>query len=471
MTMRRLIAFAGAGRAAAACSVATALLALLLLPVACTDPGLCYEDAHPHEAGVFINYNFPESYQLDPQNSDSMQVLAVRIINHQKRGMLVQALQPNHGRYFYNAPEDVEEWIDPASIPVPEEPVVDPGTIAIITDPEEVFNGGIGPEDPTPQPVAPPAAPKTSYEKEVDRFALSKGTYKFFTMSNDTSQIRYSNVGEYLDSPGDGTQASDIRVEYRSYPAGDSRLRKIGGDWTDYNPAFEFIQPEPRAIIADSLDITEIAEGQRNDVTFNPKPLTQHIDVYLTLKKVADGIPFVIDTVWAEISGIPSRAYLFSGHLYLAKTRKVRFNTEFIDANGNPKLDTTADDSVRVHGAIDVLTIMNPSGPDVMTGPGFLQLKIKAHARRTRDDGTVYERHVVMQSKTNLYKDLMDANGNPRLITYDPNWQWAVKSCDNAVLDISTEFIVYGTSILDKVYNPGGIDLWVESGSDEELEL
>lgn len=439
----------------------------------CTDPGLCYEPDHPHSGGVYISYEWPEGFQLDSLNRDSMQVVAVRLINHSKYGMVVQSLRPNHGRYFYNAPGYVEQWIDSSKLPKPDTIIYDPGDITVITDPEEAHNGGIGPE-PEPEPEdstdTEEEVPLTPYNTEVDHFKLGNGTYKFFTMSTDTSEVYYTNFFDYLAAPGDGMQATDVRVAYRSYTAADSTLRQVGGGtWADYNPAFEFIQPNFKPIMVDSIDYTDVDAGYRTTLTFHPRPLTQNIDIYFTIRKDMKDTPFVIDDVWAEISGIPSRANLFSGHLYLAKTRKMRFNTEFIDGNGQPKADTESSDSVRVHANIDVLTIMNAAGPQYATGPGILQLRIKAHAEVPGDDGEPVKKYAYLQAKTNLYNDLMRA----KLITYDTDMQWAVKSCDHAVLDLSTYYTIFGSAILNKSQNIGGIDVWLETGdeSDHQLEL
>lgn len=451
--------------------------ALVALLVACTDPGLCYEPDHPHSGGVYISYEWPEGFQLDSLNRDSMQVLAVRLINHSKHGMVVQSLRPNHGRYFYNPPSYVEQWIDSSKLPKPDTTtVVYPGDLNLTTDSTEAYGGIIGPDRPQPEPEPEDSTeveeevPLTPYNTEVDHFKLGNGTYKFFTMPTDTSEVTYTNIFDYLAAPGDGMQATDVRVKYRSYAASDSTLLQIGGGtWADYNPAFEFIQPNFKPIMVDSVDYTDVNAGYRTMLTFHPHPLTQNIDIYFTIRKDMKDTPFVIDDVWAEISGIPSMAYLFSGHLYLAKTRKMRFNTEFIDANGQPKADTYSDDSVRVHANIDVLSIMNAAGPQYATGPGILQLRIKGHAERVREDGVTVVRTAYLQAKTNLYNDLMRA----KLITYDPYMQWAMKSCDHAVLDLSTVYHIDGTSILDKSKNIGGIDVWLESGedSDNEVEL
>ena len=312
--------------------------------------------------------------------------------------------------------------------------------------------------------------PLTPYNTEVDHFKLGNGTYKFFTMPTDTSEVTYTNIFDYLAAPGDGMQATDVRVAYRSYAASDSTLQQVGGGtWADYNPAFEFIQPNFKPIMVDSVDFMDVNAGYRTMLTFHPRPLTQNIDIYFTIRKDMKDTPFVIDDVWAEISGIPSMAYLFSGHLYLAKTRKMRFNTEFIDGNGQPKADTETSDSVRVHANIDVLTIMNAAGPQYATGPGILQLRIRAHAEVPGEDGEPVKRYAYLQAKTNLYNDLMRA----KLITYDPNLQWATKSCDHAVLDLSTYYTIFGSAILNKSQNIGGIDVWLEPGddSDNNVEL
>lgn len=443
------------------CCVSNAVLALLF--VACTDPGLCYEPDHPHTGkGVYINYEWEEGEK--PAYIDSMSVLAVRLINHRKYGMVV-SVDSLRGRFFYNAPPKLVAWVDPSVVPPPppEKETESDIVIGDGEDPHEV-------DDNTPEPGYEPEPQPETYEDAtsviVDHFVLSDGTYKFFTMNVDTTEVSYTNIGEYLDSPGDGLQASGINMAYRTYEHGDSALIDITGDWVDFNPAFPYIQTEFPAIYIDSLEMEDVASNTAKTVTFHPRQLTQQIDLNWVIRKDNSEIPFVIDSVKAEISGIPSRAGLFSGHLYLAKTYKMLFDAEVVDANGQLYEDTYHDDSTHVHARINVLSIVNNKGDDYQTGPGFLQILAYCHAIDPADGR---ERTRTLQAIVNMHRELNKA----QLIWYDPRGQYATKSCDAATIDLIHHFKIGGRSIISSMVGSehGGIDVWVESDEGHDLEL
>ena len=429
----------------------------------CTDPGLCYEPDHPHTGkGVYINYEWQEGEK--PAYIDSMSVLAVRLINHRKYGMVV-SVDSLRGRFFYNAPPKLQAWVDPSVVPPPPP--------AKQTENDVTFGDGDDPNevDPdSPEPGYEPEPEPETYEDAtsviVDHFVLSDGTYKFFTMNVDTTEVSYTNIGEYLDSPGDGLQASGINMAYRTYEHGDSALIDVTGDWVDFNPAFPYIQTGFPAIYIDSLEMEDVASNTAKTVTFRPRQLTQQIDLNWVIRKDNSEIPFVIDSVKAEISGIPSRTGLFSGHLYLAKTYKMLFNAEVVDANGQPYEDTYHDDSTHVHARINVLSIVNNKGDEYQTGPGFLQILAYCHAIDPADGR---ERTRTLQAIVNMHRELNKA----QLIWYDPRGQYATKSCDAATIDLVHRFKIGGRSIISSMVGSehGGINVWVESDEGHDLEL
>jgi hypothetical protein len=255
-------------------------------------------------------------------------------------------------------------------------------------------------------------------------------------------------------------------MNYRTYWRSDSLLVNTTGDWTDFNPAFPYIQSNFQPIYVDSLDLEAISMGQHKDIIFHPKRITQQIDLNWVIRKDISEIPFVIDSVKAEISGIPSRTGLFSGHLYLARTNKMLFDAEIVARDGGLMPDDEREDSVIVHARINVLSIVNNKGDDYQTGPGFLQLMAYCHAVDPKNGITRYR---TLQCIANLYRELNEAE----LIWYDPDGQYAVKNKDDAVINLQHKFRIGGRSIisgLDASGN-GGIDVWVESDDSHDLEL
>ena len=460
MTLRRLSA-ALSLRAFLVCCVSNAALSAFLL--SCTDPGLCYESEHPHLGqGVYINYEWQEGEK--PAYIDSMSVLAVRLINHRKYGMVV-SVDSLRGHFFYNAPPKVEAWVDPSIVPPPPP---DPETEQDIIIGDDKDPHEVDPDTPEPgyEPEPEPETPVEATNVIVDHFVLSDGTYKFFTMNVDTTEVCYTNIDEYLEAPGDGMQASGINMAYRTYERGDSALTDITGDWVDFNPAFPYIQTAFPPIYIDSLEMEDIASNVAKQVVFHPRQLTQQIDLNWVIRKDTSEVSFVIDSVKAEISGIPSRTGLFSGHLYLAKTYKMLFDAEIVDANGQPYEDTTRDDSTHVHARINVLSIVNNKGDDYQTGPGFLQILAYCHAIDPADGR---ERTRTLQAIVNMHRELDKA----QLIWYDPYGQYATKSCDAATIDLVHRFKIGGRSIISSMAGSdnGGINVWVESDEGHDLEL
>ena len=77
----------------------------MLLVDSCTDAGLCEDATHAvHEGNVRMNYVWPEG----TTPPDSMTIMAVRVVNHRKFGMIVST-ENLRGHYFYNAPSNVTE--------------------------------------------------------------------------------------------------------------------------------------------------------------------------------------------------------------------------------------------------------------------------------------------------------------------------------------------------------------------------
>lgn len=447
----------------AAFAFAFALALALLALCSCTDPGLCYEPNHPHTSnvGISVNYEWPDGEK--PAYIDSMSVLAVRIINHRKYGM-VWSVDSLRGRYFFNAPPKVDAWVDPYIEPEPE-PEPDSVQVIIIGDEDDHEVDSLKPDPHATEPP-PVVDPEDMYAVQTDHFVLNDGVYKFFTMPSDTTEVCYSNINEYLEAPGDGMQASDINMYYRTYQRGDSLLVNTTGDWTDYNPAFPYIQSNSQPLYSDTLDLESVSMGQHKDIIFHPKRITQQIDLNWVIRKDISEIPFVIDSVKAEISGIPSRTGLFSGHLYLARTNKMLFDAEIVARDGGLMPDDEREDSVIVHARINVLSIVNNKGDDYQTGPGFLQVMAYCHAVDPKNGLT---RHRTLSGIANLHRELNEAE----LIWYDPDGQYAVKNKDDAVIDIQHKFRIGGKSIISGLDSStsGGIDVWVESDEGHDLEL
>ena len=423
----------------------------LMLVCSCTEASLCEDGAHAaHQSNVRVNYVWPDG----TTPPDSMTIMAVRVVNHRKFGMIVST-ENLRGHYFYNAPSNVTEWVDPDAVDPEPEPEPDPSVIGVVVDPEKPNNGG---EDPNNnQGEEEETEPTTSEEIVVDHFTLPAGTYNFFTMETDTSNVYYRNVIEYLNAAGTGLQYTEIGLEYKVLDLDDEKLYVPGKNYQDYNQGFKYIRTECPAIYIDRKELLEIGQNAEMNIQFQPKMLTQNLDIYFNIKKkLTDEAPFVVDSVIAEISGIPSKVSVFDGHLYLAKTRKMLFRTTLEDTNGNKIDDTTTNEDLRVHGNINVLSILHSENPANVSGPGIMQIAVYSHTEQMNDAGVLQKgptRRV--QGRLNLYQTLVDAD----LIAYSDDYQYATKRVDHAVLEIETTAQVTANAI-QGTSSQGGINDW-----------
>ena len=445
------------------------LFAVLCMTSACTEAVLCEDGAHNgHNADVRMGFVWPN----DTVPPDSMFIMAVRIINHRKVGMVV-ATDNLRGHYVYNAPSDVEPWVDP-DIPEPEpEPESDPDVIGVVVDPTEPNNGGVDPND--PYPVIPEEEeeepPVPSEEVQVDHFSLPKGTYNFLTMSSDTLTHVYRNVIEYLDAEGTGLQYGEMFVQYRLFDLEDEEIMVPGKNYQDYNQGFGYILTESPAIFVDFQKQVEVGQNADLKLEFQPHILTQNIDIYFGIEKVlSEGSAFVVDSVLAEVSGIPCKASLFDGHLNLNRTCKMLFRTKLEDANGNPITDTNSNTELRVHGNINVLSILHSADPTNVSGPGILQVAIYTHTEKLDENGVLQKgpaRRV--QGRMNMYNALMES----KVIAYSDDYQYATKNGDHAVVNIESKAVIKATNTTGTGGSGnGGISDWSiydENEVDEDI--
>ena len=454
------------------------LLCTSLCYIACTDAGL-HEDhfleGGGHNGKIQWAYQFP----ADTAPPSYMAVMAVRVINHWKCGMVVST-DNLRGYYFHNEPDYIEPWIDPSTIDpdtTEVEPQDDDPYIGVVIDPEKEHNGGEDPNPPTdeeddedqdnPDPSPGDSIPDENHTV-VEHFNLPSGTYNFYTMSvgipkdalyrdiTNYLNTNYTGITDYLNADGQGMRYTDIEMVYNSYSLKDSLLHRPDKSWKDYNQGFEYIQTSSPAIYVGHQELVDVDQQANLNISFTPETLTQNIDIYFNITKDITENPFIVDSVLCEVSGIPCKASLFDGHLYLAQTRKMLFRTTLVDASGSPFTDSSTNESVRVHGNINVLSILESANATDMSGPGILQVAIFAHTDEVASDGSPIINRTRVQGKINLYETLHEA----KLIKYSDDMQYATKSTEHAVLDIAAPINLKGTIVGGTSSMTGGLDEW-----------
>jgi hypothetical protein len=373
---------------------------LLLLIASCfligcnTDIELCDETEHPHRANITFRYNWIETDAFTPKN---MSVLAHRVINQWKGAMSINSLEFT-GTYIFNAPE--------------------------------------GEENDT-----------------VKYFKVPAGDYRFITFSMESDEFDYTNVEAFFNDPT--INMKELEISYRTYSKKDEGLRFIIQNWTDYNNYSRYIQPSTKALFYDTLTTRPLLSSSKNTIVFNPKELTQQVDLSFDIKKVNSVQPFTVDSVFAEISGLPNTTNLATGNLTIDKTYKMMFPMDKIT-------DTDASKIVTCHSEIHVPGILCSSNKDMLYGPGIMQVMIYCSATSAADGKRKSKR---FQGEINLYNTLQ---ATPSL-QLSKDEEHAVITTPKLTLKVKADLSIDGEHIIEATDDNGGLDVWKNATGDPQI--
>ena len=441
-------------------------LLTLTLCLSCTDAELCYQPNHPHRADAKFSFDWG-SYQEIP---DSMLVICNRVVNLWKAAAVVNS-QTNIGHFIFNAPR----------VPAEETP-------APPTEGEETDTPTEGEETDTPTPSTRAAISSP----ESDRFSLPVGTYKFLTISCDTTELDYTNVYKFLND-NTGMVLQDVDVSYKTYGIRDKGYRGFRPGWEDNNNyGARYMQPDVYPLFYDTIAPRDLNLGETMRCHFTPNALTQNIDVYLTIKKKSENNHFTIDSVQAELAGIPISLNLSTGYLDITKTAKLPFRMDrYVDGqklevvkDSEGKIvssgDTHESTEIECHGNIDCTGIVYNADPEALSGPGIMQLaiyltiekKIPIYQRDQNGDLVLDDNGQLIiigyntmrsakmiQGKINLFHTLREAD----LLEYLAGGRYVKKKVDHAVLRINADVELNADNISEE--SNEGMDSWVSSGS------
>ena len=451
-------------------------LLTLTLCLSCTDAELCYQPNHPHRADAKFSFDWG-SYQEIP---DSMLVICNRVVNLWKAAAVVNS-QTNIGHFIFNAPRVPAE-----ETPAP--PTEGEETPAPPTEGEETETPTEGEETDTPAPATRAAISSP----ESDRFSLPVGTYKFVAISCDTTELDYTNVYKFLND-NTGMVLQDVDVSYKTYGIRDKGYRGFRPGWEDNNNyGARYMQPDVFPLFYDTIAPRDLNLGETMRCRFTPRALTQNLDVYLTIKKKSEKNPFTIDSVQAELAGIPISLNLSTGYLDITKTAKLPFRMDRYvdgqklevvkDSEGNivSSGDTHESTEIECHGNIDCTGIVYNADPEALSGPGIMQLaiyltiekKIPIYQRDQNGDLVLDDNGQLIiigyntmrsakmiQGKINLYHTLREAD----LLEYLAGGRYVKKKVDHAELRINADVELNADNISEE--SNEGMDSWVSSGS------
>ena len=376
--------------------------ATLVMMASCskTDVELCYTDEHPHAATAQFSHNWGSAKTYP----DTMFVIANRYINSLKYGIKVNSSN-GYGRFTYN--EDVEADAE--------------------TD--------------------------AAYANE---FKLHAGDYKFMSFNMDTCNYDYASVHDYLADPVNNVRYHEVSVSYKAFELGDPSFNTIDKDWHDYNSYSQYIQSDVSPIYVGKIDAGKLLNKGKSTFTFTPGAITQRIEMGFYIRKVGS-TTFSVDSVKAEMSGIPHKIDLQTGYLGVEKTYKKMFKVMLQNQSGG-RLKANNYDEKLVYGKgyIDVTGIVGNDTPSMTIGPGIMQVVVYIHSVDKKTGVKYYDK---VFGKINLYNTIQNA----KLTTYTEDGEHLKRTGRSGKLIVKDYLNIDGKTIVE---TPGdnGIDKWTFSG-------
>ena len=434
--------------------VSLTVMMVMFLLSACTEVDTCYEADHPHRTSVKFDFDWSGVYPNT--KPDSMFVLANREINHWKCALAVSTTTLK-GQYIFNAPEN-PYGVSEDNAGEGNNPSTDEEDNAGDTPAEGGSEGG----DNTVVVSAPIESSSDTHAdgneapveiQETDVFKLRAGEYKFLAFNLGSQELVNSEIMNFLNDENQQTKFQDVSIEYKTYDKNDPKfLASIIplDNWEDYNPYANYMIPDIRPVLYDTTVVTPLLEKTVSKYTFKPKPVTQQVTINMQIKKNMNGVRFCVDSVWAEIAGVPHKVNLSQGYIDILKTFKMMYKYSLVDGGGNTIEDTfTNTGNVRCSARINVPTIVSSSSSSMVSGPGIMQVLIF-----TRTETGERKK---FQGKINLYNSLKAAE----LYKYTSDRQHVVRNGVERILNVNADLIITGSDILESPDNNGGIDRWI----------
>jgi hypothetical protein len=257
----------------------------------------------------------------------------------------------------------------------------------------------------------------------------------------------------------------DLKITYKLYERSDSDLTVVIPDWTDYNVYNGtkcYMQPHLHTLCYDTIPTRTLRPNAHNKFTFCPHTLTQHIDISFDIKKnLENTMGFTVDSVFAELSGIPTSINLSSGYLDIAHTGKTMFRLDYTP-------DQKMNKKVACHAGIDVPTVIQNTNDSIYYGPGIMQVVIFTRTTYlnpyTNQPETAKKS---FQGSINLYNSLEKA----KLVKYTDDGMHVLRNGDKKTLRINAELIIDGEKIIKNADDNGGLDIWIDTGSQIYVDI
>lgn len=437
-------------------------LTALLLFTACAEVKLCdtTEEEHPHVTWLSLSYNLANMNDGATLNRvDSMVVIAYRVVG-QWRTLLKTNIE-GRGNFISATSLTTTNTTDTVS-----NTTTDQEAVKALTD--DTTDSGTAVV--RPQPGVPTANDTTA-------FCIKPGDYRFYSISYDTTEVDYRNFFEYMVNVGETahTRPADLYAVYKQHEPNSPLLREKLIDWDDYNAYANYIQPDIAPVYFGKTEVMTMEKDAKNPIRVDITPANelQQVDVNFSIAKDVSTSLFVVDSVWMDISGIPYRISIETGHLDISYTSKAMKKMTITNSSGSEgdKWDNTL---LKCSATLYTNGIVRPydseegkgDAKDRIFGPGLLQAIIFTHSNE--QIGTTGKlKGKRFQCMVNLYDAL---TASPSIISSDDGTYYSHYS-KHCIINIDKAIGIDGKHITSSADNEGGVVNWQEWQRTSESDL
>lgn len=391
----------------------------------CVKTDFCKEDNHLHTGNIKLVYHWPEN--IGSNRPDSMFALVNRVINTHRIGYITDSETSVGGRYYFGK-------------------VYDDATV-------------------------------NTSSMDAHPLMSTEGDYQVFAFSNDAvcldgeigeADYRISNLREFGDGTHLGTvDIRDIAISYVTRDVEDENLKLYTKGLHSFNPEIKYIATDIKPVYCALNHHEEATQeytfsvnmGEESEVHLYPESIMQ--DLTISFPLYADE-QVVVDSVIAEISGIPHKMMIYSGMLDIDTVCKMQFKMTW-DENSvedkNLELEGNVNKTFKKRNClstISVISLLANKTPNDVTGAGILRACVYVNGEKTP-----------RYARINMYNTIRNANlliasfdGIMRNLGTDPELPYTdTLRIDNSSLIVTQDGLMQQTSV-----EGASVDSWVIVG-------
>ena len=365
------------------------MTALLLLATACTDEEL-ETDSAPYTGSI--------EYSIPAGMSDSLYLTADRIVHLTTYSMAVKTSDggTGTGRFIFNSPL------------------------------------------------------KGSKNKLLTQYPVRIGPYAVTGMGGAYKDYE----PHYMDTIRHGSASTVLQVRQKAWTLDDESYRrllskagtKLSG-WKDYNAyTTAYLAPLTKPLVRASTEMLYVEKDQVTQMPVSVDKRSLTLTVTFTIEKDLSEEPFAVQRVETELAGVPRQMELHSGTMPTDSTCKVFYPTKLAQA------DKYTEQQVSCSGTFEVLSLVAPRSPSLMTGPGILQLLIyvRTKAGQTR----------MIHGSVNLY----NAIRKTQIAEYSDDGASMRNTATAATLHVNAPCRITAQAVQSDITQVSGLEKWQSCG-------